>query len=522
MSLEKSKVKAAIKKSQAFLLYGIENHLLTNKQKQQKFLINPCPSATALAILVSRKNSKSVKNAISWLRKIQNEDGGWGIANNVPSDINSTSLCLLAIEETGKQIEEKARMFIEENGGFSKTEWFVQMILSSFDKYPPDEIRTPSACSVELPPSELRFTPLFYSKLYPYAKDMFFSLTALEMLTKYRNADKILRFLESVQGLDGSWKQDIIITSLATLAAQKSKIKPRINPYRWLSEVQYSDGSWPAFNQMICWDIGLASSILASKFLQDERLQRAREYLENGMYLDGSFGMTLPHAVPDIDDTAVALIGLKSLRSEKTLQTVQYLKSMQNIDGSWSTFPEYYGSPPYCVSGKVVHLPSTDITCHVLKALYDEPATNKEPFIESALDWLVSAQNKDGSWETTWFNSNVYATSEAIITLHKFGIKGKNISKGLEWLSCQQRSNGSFGYGTVEETSLASTALMICSFDKVNIDSAIQFLLDEQNSDGSFSPSYSGVYFLLLYYNDPIYSACLGLNALELYDKKEG
>src|SRR5574341_120005 len=408
MNLEKSEVREAIKKSQTFLLDGIENHLSTNKQKQQKFLINPCPLATALVILVSEKNSKQIKKAISWLQQIQNEDGGWGIAENVHSDINSTSLCLSAIEETGKQVEERALMFIEDNGGFSKTEWFAQVILSLLGKYPPDEIRAPSAGPFELPPPELRFTPLFYNRLHPYAKDMFFSLTALEILAKHGNADKLLRFLESVQGLDGSWKQDVIITSLAKLAFQKAKINPKVDPYQWFSEVQYSDGAWPAFNQMTCWDIGYSSSILAGKFLQDERLHRAREYLENGMYLDGSFGMTLPHAAPDIDDTAVALIGLKSLCSEKTLQTVRYLKSIQNIDGSWSTFPEYYGSPPYCVSGDVVHLPSTDITCHVLKALYNEPITNKEPFIESALDWLVSSQKKDGAWETTWFNSNIY------------------------------------------------------------------------------------------------------------------
>ncbi len=519
MSLDKSKVRTAIKKSQAFLLEGIENHLLINKQKQQKYLINPCPSATALAILVSEKNSKQVKNAIFWLRKIQNKDGGWGIADNMPSDINSTALCLLALEETEKQIEERARMFIEENGGFFRTEWFVEVILSLFDKYPSDETHAPGAGTFLLPPPEMRFTPSFYSTLYPYAKDMFFSLTALEMLTKNGNAEKTLRFLESVQGLDGSWKQDIIITSLATLAFQKAKRNPRIDPYRWLSEVQYSDGAWPAFNQITCWDIGLASSIIASKFLQDERLQRAREYLENGMYLDGSFGMTLPHAAPDIDDTAVALIGLKSLCSEKTSQTAQYLKSMQNIDGSWSTYPEYYGSPPYCISGRAAHLTSVDVTCHVLKALYSEPASSKEPPLESALDWLVLAQNKDGSWETTWFNSKIYATSEAIIILHKFGIEEEAISKGLEWLRSKQRSDGRFGNGTVEETSLALTALITCSFDEVDADSAIQFLIDEQNSDGSFSRSYSGVYAFLLYYNDPIYSAYLGLNALELYNK---
>ncbi len=518
MNLEKSKVMAAIKKSQAFLLDGIDNHLLTNKQKQRKFLINPCPLATALVILVSRKNSRQKKKAITWLRKIQNKDGGWGIAENVPSDINSTSLCLLAIEDTGKQAEERARMFIEENGGFLKTEWAVQVILSLFDKYPPDKISIPGIGPLKMPPAELRFTPSFYRSLHPYVKDMFFSLTALEVLEKRGNADKILRFLESVQGLDGSWKQDVITTSMAALAFQKAKINPGLNPYKWFSGVQYSDGAFPAFNQMSCWDIGWASSILSKRFLQDERLHRAREYLENGMYLDGSFGMTLPHAVPDIDDTAVALSGLRSLGSEKTSRTVKYLRSMQNKDGSWSTFPEYYGSPPYCVSGEDVHLPSVDITCHVLKALYDEQAGDEE-FIKSALNWLGSAQNKDGSWETTWFNSKIYATSEAITTLRKFGTKGKTIFRGLAWLCGQQHSDGSFGNGTAEETSSALAAFLTCSINKVDINPGILYLMDKQNPDGSFIPSYSGVYALSLYYNDPMYSAYLGLNALELYNK---
>ncbi len=518
MSLEKNKVINAIKRSQTFLLEGIENHLSANKQMQQKFLISPSPPATALAVLVSEKNSKSVKNAISWLRKVQNRDGGWGFADNVPSDINSTSLCLLALEEIESQVEKRACMLIEENGGFSRAEWFVQVILSLFDKYSTAEICTPGLGHLRLPHLDLRFAPLFYNNLYPHAKDIIYSLTALEMLAKYRNADKTLGFLESVQGLDGSWDQDVIVTSFATLAFQKAKINLRINPYQWFSEVQYSDGSWPAFNQLITWDIGWASSVLAKNYLQDERLQRARKYLEDGMYMDGSFGFTLPHAVPDIDDTAAALSGLKSLSSEKTLQTVRYLKSMQNIDGSWSTFPEYYGRPPYCLSGKVAPIPSVDVTCHVLKALYNEPLTSKEPFIESALNWLVSAQKKDGSWEATWFNSNVYATSEAITTLHKFKIEGETISKGLEWLRGQQCSDGSFGNGTVVETSLALTAFMTCSFDKVYVEPAIQFLIDGQNPDGSFSPSHKGVYFLSFYYNDPVYSAYLGLSALELYN----
>lgn len=522
MSLEKSKIETAVKRSHKFLLDGIDNHILTDTQRQSKFLINQSPLATALVILASEKDSKSVKNAISWLRNIQNKDGGWGFSDNVPSDINSTSLCLLALEETDKQVDERASMFIEENGGFSKTKWFVQVILSLFNKYPPDEICTPSVGPVELPPSEMRFTPFFYNNLYPYAKDMVFSLTALEMLAKHENADKIIRFLENVQGLDGSWDQDIIVTSLATLAFQRTKINPKISPYRWFSKVQYSEGAFPAFNQLTCWDIGWASSILASKFLQYERLQRARKYLENGIYLDGSFGSTLPYAGPDIDDTAVALIGLKSLRSDKALQTVRYLKSMQNADGSWSTFPEYYGSPPYCVSGKVVHQPSVDITCHVLKALYNEPLTGKEPFIESALKWLVSAQNKDGSWKTTWFNSNIHATSEAVTTLHKFGFKGETIARGLEYLVAQQHPpDGGFGNGTVEEASLAITAFMTCSFDAVDIDPVIQFLIDSQNPDGSFVRSYTGVYAHSILYNDPMYSAYLGLNALELYNKVE-
>ena len=117
-------------------------------------------------------------------------------------------------------------------------------------------IRAPRVGPVELPPSEMRFTPFFYNNLYPYAKDMVFGLTALEMLAKNENADKIIRFLENVQGLDGSWDQDIVVTSLTALAFQRTKINPKINPYRWFSKVQYSEGALPAFNQLACWNIG--------------------------------------------------------------------------------------------------------------------------------------------------------------------------------------------------------------------------------------------------------------------------
>ena len=106
------------------------------------------------------------------------------------------------------------------------------------------------------------------------------------------------------------------------------------------------------------------------------------------------------------------------------------------------------------------------------------------------------------------------------ITLHKFGIKEETIAKGLEYLVAQQRSDRCFGSGTVEEASLAITAFMTCSFDAVDIDPVIQFLIDSQNPDGSFPRSYTGVYAHSIFYSDPIYSAYLGLNGYSYYTDK--
>lgn len=78
------------------------------------------------------------------------------------------------------------------------------------------------------------------------------------------------------------------------------------------------------------------------------------------------------------------------------------------------------------------------ITCFVLRTL-NILGEKDESCIETALHWLIDAQNKNGGWgETKGDEPSVFFTSYALITLLEFETKGINyhtqIEKGKEWL----------------------------------------------------------------------------------------
>ena len=67
--------------------------------------------------------------------------------------------------------------------------------------------------------------------------------------------------------------------------------------------------------------------------------------------------------------------------------------------------------------------------------------------IEKPIDFLLKAQNPDGGWGAEKGNrSNTEATSFAILALNALRDKSlaKNIDQGLSWLIDQQNSDGSF------------------------------------------------------------------------------
>ncbi|THA33127.1 hypothetical protein E6R18_11195 [Streptomyces sp. A1277] len=64
-------------------------------------------NATAAAAQALRDvggHQDAVANAVSWLKSVQNEDGGWGYTAGSPSDANSTSLVIGALARAGAKL----------------------------------------------------------------------------------------------------------------------------------------------------------------------------------------------------------------------------------------------------------------------------------------------------------------------------------------------------------------------------------------------------------------------------------
>ncbi|HWI54647.1 MAG TPA: prenyltransferase/squalene oxidase repeat-containing protein, partial [Desulfobacteria bacterium] len=322
--------------------------------------------------------------------------------------------------------------------------------------------------------------------------------------------------------------EDILITSLCVLCLSLTGHYPSayVRGVKWLASVQYQSGAWPGFNQLTNWDTGLAA-FAASEFFTEKPgfITDCAEYLNIRANQDGSYGTLSPYSFPDLDDTAMALLGLSAADRYDTrfrgriAQTGQLVLSLQNQDGSWSTFPEVTENPPYCTCILPAHIKSVDVTVHVLQALIKSGIGINHPQIQKALWWLSYQQRWDGSWKSTWYIGNSYATAQALELLADYGLWPKTRLKARKWLIAAQNEKGAWPIGSAGECGLAIASLLKNgeSPESPVIVSGLNYLTSLQQPDGSFKPAYGGLYAGGLYYEDPVTEAIAALRAIKIY-----
>jgi Squalene cyclase len=295
-----------------------------------------------------------------------------------------------------------------------------------------------------------------------------------------------------------------------------------------LLQRQYSSGGWSAFDQLKIWAMGWATCVFGEmpRYSNISWLNQAVEWLKRGQNADGSFGSTPPYTHPDLDDTAVALIGLHQILGKENKLGVKLLKDLQNTDGSWGTFPSFQGLPPNITSDFPVYIPSVDVSIHVLEALWNHPHTHSRE-IWRGLNWILSMQDEFGAFPASWFEGSVYSTAQAVELLGKWRFSWERWNsarhillarnKGQEFLLNAQNSDG--GWGSVVETGLALAGLWRNSrvVPREVLDQGIRYLLRAQCSNGSFEPSYRGIYAKGWNYEEPLTTVLTAIRALQRY-----
>jgi len=227
---------------------------------------------------------------------------------------------------------------------------------------------------------------------------------------------------------------------------------------------------------------------------------------------------------PDIDDTAIVVMALRSLpehgdsRLEASIRRgIQWVQGMQSGDGGWAAFDadntrRLCAALPFCDFGAVIDPPSADVTAHVLEMLASESTADADR-IARGVRWLLSAQETDGSWFGRWGANHVYGTGAVVPALVKVGLPCDHpaIVRSLDWLKEHQNVDGGWGedlrsyqdpewrgrgHSTPSQTAWALLALLEAGDLGRETERGLQYLVETQLPDGNWDePWFTGTGF---------------------------
>jgi squalene-hopene/tetraprenyl-beta-curcumene cyclase len=219
---------------------------------------------------------------------------------------------------------------------------------------------------------------------------------------------------------------------------------------------------------------------------------------------------------PDIDDTAMVLLALSHARASDpaaqeraTRRALNWLFGMQSRDGGWAAFDAdnnwtILNKVPFADHNAMLDPTCPDITGRVLDALARYGYRHGHAAVDSAVRYLLSAQEADGSWYGRWGVNYVYGTFLALRGLRAAGHPAARaaIERGAAWLRSVQNQDGGWGEScasykakhyvmapsTPSQTAWALLGLAAAG-DKSStaVCRGVQHLLDTQASDGTWT-----------------------------------
>ncbi len=517
----------------------------------------------------------------AWLGWHQNSDGGFGDTPDSPSNLSTTALAWTALgpdNEAGAA----ARDWIRDRVGgldahslaetlrgiYGSDRTFAVPILAACSiggAFPPDD---PGWDVVPGLPFELAVLPrrLFKVLGLPVVSYALPALIAigrtiehhrpspnpLARLVRRAARGRVLTVLERLQPRNGGFLEATPLTSFVLLSLVSTGDATHPVARRALDFILRSvrlDGSWPIDTNLATWVTTLAVNALGEALPPEERApirswlldQQHREVHRYTGADPGGWAWTdLPGGVPDADDTAGALLALRSLGMMESSAPgawagSDWLAGLQNRDGGVPTFCRGWGKLPFDRS-------SPDLTAHALRA-WDAWAEGewhrRSEAIQRGTRYLCEVQRSDGAWVPLWFGNQeeahcenpVYGTSRvlrAVTCARDAAWEGwrRALMRGLGYLLGAQDDSGGFGAApglpaTVEETALALEALCDCrsagladgELDR-RIASAAAWLAQATEGGRRFEARPIGLYFARLWYSERLYPLVFTVSAL--------
>ena len=215
---------------------------------------------------------------------------------------------------------------------------------------------------------------------------------------------------------------------------------------------------------------------------------------------------------------------------------------MQSSDGGWGAFDaentrSLVRELPFLDFGEVIDEPSADVTAHVVEMLAARGLSGTEA-ARRGVQWLLAAQEPDGSWFGRWGVNYVYGTGAVVPALVAAGLSTGSlpVRRAARWLHEHQNEDGGWGEdprsyddpawvgrgpSTASQTAWALLALHAADGphgggQAAAIARGVEWLVETQRPDGSWDePQYTGTGFPSDYYiNYHLYRLTFPLMAL--------
>jgi squalene-hopene/tetraprenyl-beta-curcumene cyclase len=547
-------------------------------------------TATAVvALSTAGRDGSRVERGLEWLAAHQNADGGWGDTADSASNISTTVLgwaaCGMNRARSGLHgAERSAEHWIERAVGSLEPPAIAAAVSARYgtDRTFSTPILLVCALSGRFGSEGWRLVPQLPFEIAACPREWFkwlrlpvvsYALPALIAIGLARHANRparnpaarlarnaatrrTLTVLGQIQPASGGFLEAVPLTAFVvmSLAASGRAHDPvATRGVEFLRAAMRGEGSWPIDTNLGTWvttlavnalgldigaELGPADRAGVRNWLLRQQHRTVHPY--TGAEPGGWAWTDLSGGVPDADDTAGALLALRSLgplddeARDAATAGIRWLLELQNSDGGIPTFCRGWTNLPFDRSGP-------DLTAHALRAWAvwrDLPgvAGDVRAAAARALRYLTKTQRADGAWVPLWFGNQAapheenptYGTARVLVALGAASaivepeVARPLVTAGTTWLLAAQNADGGWGgaagtASSIEETALAVSALVSTSGDdrvRHVVDRAVAWLIAATDGGRVFPAAPIGLYFAKLWYSEELYPIVLTVAAL--------
>jgi squalene-hopene/tetraprenyl-beta-curcumene cyclase len=490
-----------------------------------------------LQTLLGTGNAGRFQKCCNWILQHQNEDGGWGIYADGPSNISASVKAYFGLKLSGYKPDHpalvRARTKILEMGGVTEANTFTKIYLCFLGQYDYDAVPA-------IPPEIVLFPNWFWFNIYEISSWSRAILVPLSICYAKKPLKKIPDEMGIeelfVGGRDKSrmrlhWSQKLVSWRNFFLVLDRLTHwfeAVHIRPLRWLAlkraeqwmleRFEMSDGLGAIFPSMLNAIIALRC---LGYSLDDPQVIRAIDELEKLGIEEGDTFRVQP-CKPPIWDTAYALFALgeagvpaNDARMVKCADWV--LQKQVRTVGDWKVKNPKGQPGGWYFEFNNEFYPDVDdsaMVCLGLSRVEHPNGRYQRESVQRAIDWIFSMQCKNGGWgsfdkdnDKMVFQHIPFADHNAMLDPPTVDITGRilemlatygynrndaRVKKALMFIREEQESDGSwFGrwgvnyiYGTMQV--LRGLEAMGVDHHEPYIQSGAEWLRMFQNSDGGW------------------------------------